>query len=150
MLATTFNIHSNILQKITEAANRLNTSQRDIIVLLLMKIMADHDRLIRGTSMVKYQHDDEGKKWHCFHIRLKNDEYEYFIDLRKVCKCSISLLIAIAVERYFEELMVCTKKHVDNYQLFNSYVFRRVVMDGIISWHMYWGYPEKELKALLL
>ncbi len=149
MLATTFNVHCDILAKITGAAVRLNKTRRDIIVFLLMRIMEDHDGLIRGFTTVKYQHDDERISWHCFHIRLKHDEYEYFVDLRKVCKCSISLLIAIAVDRYIDELAKCIKKVVDNYPLFSNYVSHLEVIDGIFCLHFFWGFPEAYLKTLL-
>ena len=150
MLATTLNVHRDVFGKIAEVADRHKKSLREIIVLLLMRIMYDHVSLMRGFTTVKYQPDDDRENWHCFHIRLKHDEYEYFIDLRKICKRSISSLIAIAIDRYFDELTSAPIKVVDNYTQFNNYVLRREVVDGIITWLLYWGYPERHLRTLRL
>ena len=148
MLSTTINMHRDILIKIKEAAIRLDKSQRDIIVLLLMRIMRDHCKIMNEFTAVKYQPNDIREKWHCFHIKFKHDEYEYFIDLRKVCKCSVSLCIAIAVERYIDELTQKIKIGVDNYTRFSNYVLRHKVIEGVYCWYLYWGFPEKYLKRI--
>lgn len=152
MATTSINIHHKILQKINDLAVRLETSRRDIIIQLLMRIMRDHDRLRGNFQTVKYQSDDVRENWHCFHIRFKSDEYEFFIDLRKVCKCSVSLLVSLAVDLFMDELLYkkTMKKNVDNYALFKHYVLRRVIADGIISWQIYWGFPKKHLESLRL
>ena len=150
MLATTLNVHHDVLAKITEIAVRHEKTLREIIVLLLKRIMDDHVGLMRGFTTVRYQSDDDRKNWHCFHIRFKHDEYEYFNDLRKVCKRSISLLISIAIDRYYDELTSAPINVVDNYTQFNNYVLRREVVGGIITWLLYWGYPERHLRTLRL
>jgi len=150
MITTTLNIHLDVLSKITQTAERLGKSRREIIVLLLMKMMKDHRLFGRGFSTVKYQLDDDKENWHCFHIRFREDENEFFVDLRKLCKFSVSCLLAKAVERYLGELLKNTEKKVDNYRNFNSYVLHREVVEGIISWRMYWGFPIKHLKTLRL
>ncbi len=101
--------------------------------------------------MVKYQPDDVKKNWHCFHIRFREDEYEFFTDLRNVCKYSVSYLLAKAVALYLDEIGdIDGEKSVDNYRLFRNYVLHHEVVEGIISLHSYWGYPEKHLKTLNL
>ena len=150
MIITTLNIHLDVLSNISRAAGRLGKSRKDIIVLLLRRIMRDHHLFKHGFSTVKYQLDDDSGNWHCFHIRFREDENEFFVDLRKLCKFSVSCLLAKAVERYLGELQKNTEKKVDNYRNFNNYVLHREVVEGIISWRIYWGFPIKHLKTLRL
>ena len=116
-----------------------------------MKIMKNYRLFVRGFSTVKYQPDDAKKKWHRFHIRFREDENEFFVDLRKVCKFSVSYLLAKAVDLYLDKLWEEDgEKCVDNYRTFNNYVLHHTVIDGIISFQSYWGYPDKHLKTLHL
>lgn len=151
MATTTLNIHIDVLSKINQHAIRLNKSKKEIIILLLMRIMKNHHLFVKTFSTVKYQRSDIKAKWHCFHIRFKKDENEFFVDLRKLCKYSVSCLVAISVERYLDELIMdIDKKLVDNYIYYKNYVLHFEVIDGIISWSFYWGYPEEHLKTLRL
>ena len=151
MIATTLNIHVDVLSNINKVAAQLRKSRKEIIILLLKRMMEDQRALSRGFSTVRYQEDDEKVNWHCFHIRFREDENEFFVDLRKISKFSVSCLLAIAVKRYLGTLIEDLKNgNVDNYSSFNNYVLYQGVVDGIISWHIYWGYPEKHLKTLRL
>ena len=149
MVATTFNVHVDTFEKIISIAGHLEKSQRDIIMMLLMRIMNDHNEWMGGFTAVKYQPDEDPEKWNCFHFRFKPDEYEFCVDLRKLCKCSVSLLIALAAERYYEELLDIRENFVDKYPKFSDYVLHCELIDDVICWHLYWGYPEKHLKNLL-
>jgi hypothetical protein len=151
ILRTTLNIHVDILSRIYTAAIKLNKSHREIIILLFMRIMQNHSLLQGKFTTVKYQPDDERNKWHKFHICFKPDENEFFGDLRKFCKFSVSYLLAIAVREYLDELMGdAEKKSVDNYPYFNNYMIYREIVSGIISWRLYWGYPAEEAKTFRL
>ena len=136
---TTLNIHNDILIKICKAAEFKGISRSRIIILLLKKFM--------GSSVdfsmfrcIKYQDKDLPEKWHTFHIQLREDDYEFFLDLRKFFKMSVSLVLAIAVKKYIDSLF--NKKFTDNY-LFRNYLMIRNVVDGIINWQLYWGFPPK-------
>lgn len=150
MISTTINIHTDVLFKITFAAGLLDISKKDIIVMLMMRMMKDQHAFERYFTTVRYQPDDAKDKWHCFHVRLKADVNEYFVDLRKLCKCSVSCLLAIAVNRYLDDLLHDGENAVDNNPFFMNYVLFREVYDGIISWRFYWGYTEKLTKTLRL
>jgi hypothetical protein len=43
--------------------------------------------------------------WKCFHLALWPDKYEFFLDLRKVCKMSVLFLVAYAVSKYLQEVI---------------------------------------------
>ena len=151
MISTTLNIHIDVLSKITDAAKHLDTSRKAVIVLLLKRMMKNHRFFTQSFSTVKYQQDDDKDNWHCFHIRFRPDENEFFVDLRKVCKFSVSCLLAMAVKQFLSELMRDIKKKlVDNYQDFKNYVLHKEIVEGILSWQIYWGLPMEHLKTLRL
>jgi hypothetical protein len=151
MPRTTLNIHTDVMTQISHAATKINKSQRDIIVMLLIRIVQNHSGLQRGFTTVKYQPDAGKEAWHKFHICYRSDENEYFGDLRRFCKYSVSYLVAIAVEKYLDQLIGDkTEKGRDNYACFRNYVLYQEVVDGILSWRIYWGFPLEELKTLHL
>ena len=145
MIQTTLNMHIAVLEKIAGVATALNTSKRDIVVRLLRKTMRDVGRFKHRFRTVKYQPDDAGGNWHCFHICFRDDENEYFVDLRKLCKYSVSHLLAIAVNRYIHELI---QNPMNNYTDFCDYYLFHEIVEGIKSWRFYWGYPEKTIERL--
>ena len=150
MIATTLNIHVDILSKIEAAAERFKKSKRAIIVMLLKRLMLDYKLQKLAFSTVKYQDDDMEENWHCFHIRFREDENEYFVDMRKVCKLSVSHLLAIAVRRFLYRITRKREREfVANYPFFVNYVMGRRVIDGIISYHFYWGFPYEYIKNKL-
>jgi hypothetical protein len=152
MIETTINIHHDNFAKISDASMRTGKSHRNIIVALLMLIMADCGAFQREFTAVKYQEDDPAGEWHHFHIKYRVDENEFVTDLRKFCKFSVSLFLAIAVQKYITLLIGDTKKSkiMNNYPRFCNYVLHRELIDGVISWHSYWGFPHEHLKTLLL
>lgn len=141
MVATTVNIHREIVDLIQEEACRHRVTQKETIVNLLKMMMRDHDPSVYAIKTVKYQGDDSKERWHCFHIRFHEDEYEFFNDLRKVSKCSISLLIALAVKKYLLPQVDGSRVGVDNYIFIKHYIVGVEVIDGVICWHFYWGLP---------
>jgi hypothetical protein len=150
MAATTINMHLDTLTSISRAAIKLKTSKRDIIVRLLMRIMREIDGFKAGFSSVRYQANDPEGRWHCFSINFKIDESEFFSDLRNFCKCSVSLLVAIAVEKYLGEMIEELKEGLHNYFRFSNYIIHREMIDGIVCWRLYWGSPMDHLRTLLL
>lgn len=150
MIATTLNMHADTFEKITERALKLNKSRHAVIVILMKKIMRDHESIKHVISSVRYQPDNDQEKWRCFHIRFRPEEYEFFMDLRKLCKCSVSLLIALAVERYIHELKIKYNKNVDNYHDFNNYKLRKICSTGYIIWQIYWLKTKTQKKTIII
>jgi len=139
-IATTVNINKSCLQKIQHAAQVSGKSCNAIIIILLKKVMDDPQYKVRCGKQVRYQDRDDQNNWHRFHVRFRPDEYEYFLDLRKILKLSVSAILAIAVEKYLPELM---KGNItDNYH-FQNYIIGRETIDGIICWRLVWGYTPK-------
>ncbi len=141
IIETTVNIDVNVLWKISKASIIAGVSKHDIISSLLKRLSYDHRRLLQSWKRVRYQKRAGNNVWKCFHIMLWPDEYEFFLDLRKVCKRSVSYLIAYAVEKYLDEVINDLIKIVDNNRYKNYTIIGRVV-DGIVCWTYYWGIPR--------
>ena len=148
MIYTTLNIHKGVFEKISAAAEKLNKSKREIIVLLLMKLMGDYNSFRFRFSAVAYQPDADEDSWHCFHINFREHEYEYFTDLRKLTKFSVSFLLRIAVYRYLDKLTESFDEPTDNYLMFKDYTVLHKDIDGFLVWTFIWGAPAYYLNTL--
>ncbi len=142
---TTLNIRNDILDQITKVARSHGVSRSKMIVLLFQKMandIADPGHLGR---MVKYQSRRAPKDWHVFHVRLREDVYEYLLDLRKLAKMSASLILAYSAEKYIDKHK--RLKNTDNYP-FKNYIITKEVLDNIIVWKFFWGWPYNLKKFL--
>lgn len=144
-METTLNVHVGILKQITRAAESKGISRSDLIIILIKKVMDENWKTVNLGRMVKYQGKSGLENWHLFHLKLRDDDYEYFLDLRKLLKMSVSLILAYAVEKYLELIMI--NNFADNYR-FIHYVIVKELVENIICWRFYWGCPPGLKKFL--
>lgn len=144
-METTFNVHASTLEKIARAAREKNITRSEMILLLLKTTMNDIHDPGRMGSMVRYQKKSRPEDWHRFHITLRMDDYEFFLDMRKLLKMSVSLIIAYAVNKYLNDIM---KNNITDNYLFINYVIIKEVIDEIICWKLLWGYPQNLHKLI--
>jgi hypothetical protein len=138
MLRTSINMSHAVFVKIALAAVKLGTSRREVVIMLLRRILRDIDRYKGGSTLVRYQPPDPLKQWHCFPICFKKNENEFATDFRKLSRFSVSYLVAIATKRYLDELLRDSAS-VHNYGKFPDYAIGRRRVAGIMCWEMYWG-----------
>jgi hypothetical protein len=139
MVSTTINMHYDTRTRIMRAAHMRNTTQKEIVLFLLQRLMRDVEKYRAGFWGVRYQANTPKKGWHRYFVRFRKEEYEYFTDLRKLCKRSVAFLVAIAAEKYLEEPIGQVEKKRYNYISFPGYSLARNVFDGIECWLRYWG-----------
>lgn len=144
-METTLNIGVDVFGQIAAAAEIRGISRSAMITCLLKCVMNDIPDSTRIGKMVKYQERRSPSDWHVFHLSLREDEYEYFLDLRKLFKMSLSLILVYSVNKYLSKMM--KKNCTDNYS-YKNYVLIRELIDNIISWRILWGYPP-DIKHLL-
>ncbi len=137
-METTLNIHVDIYKRIVDDAARKGLSCSELIVYLLKKVMDDMPNPSSLGKMVQYQKRSTSNEWHTLHVSLREDDYEYFLDLRKLMKMSVSMILACAVKKYLQRLL--NEKITDNYQ-FKNYILAKMVIDNIVCWKLIWGYP---------
>lgn len=137
-MKTTLNIHKDILTIITSMAKKRGVSRSDLIIYLFKMTMDSISSPCDFGSLVRYQKRGKPVDWHIFHIKLRVDEYEYLLDLRKFLKMSVSRILAYAVQRFMHGI---TKKNIsDNYQ-FKNYIIIKELFNNTICWKLVWGYP---------
>lgn len=142
---TTLNIHADILKKIADSACSRGMHRSELIVLLLNKIMDETRHSVRMGRLVQYQKRRPRGEWRRIHARFEADEYEYFLDLRKLMKMSLSHILAVAVEKYIDA--ICREKNPDNNR-YTNYLIINEEIDSVSCWRLIWGNPPSITKHL--
>jgi hypothetical protein len=137
-IETTINIQIDCLIKLSEAARHTGRSRSGIIMHLMKYVMDIRQEQVRCGTRVRYQERDMDDRWQAMHVKLRPDEYEYLLDLRKLLKMSVSLILSIAVKKFLKHLM--QNKNADNYQ-FKNYMVAKRVINGLTHWTFIWGFP---------
>ena len=145
MIETTINIHVGTLEMINKISRICQISRSRVIKNLLKKVMGRELNSFSFNKCIKYQKSDAKVNWHKFHIILDTDEYEFFLDLRKFFKRSVSAIVSYAVKKYYKQMIKFKK--TDNY-LFKNYIIIKETIDNVITWKICWGYTEKMLKTI--
>jgi hypothetical protein len=145
-MKTTINMRRDSLKALATVAQSRGISRSKMAIILLKKEMAGvTDPGCIGT-LVRYQKRARPEEWHKFHVRFRPDEYEYFQDLRRLCKFSISYILQRAIKKHISKNR--GQDTGDNY-LFTNYLIIKDIIDNITCWKFYWGIPpgiEKILK----
>ena len=138
-LRTTINVHVDILNLINRAALRLGKTRNEIIVLLLEWVMLDRRNMPRSGVCTAYQGDDPGN-YFIMHVQFSEREFDYFGDMRRLFRLSLSLILALAVLAHLEEIIGSDdgKPKRDKY-LYQDYSVVRKQQGKVISWQVKWG-----------
>ncbi|MEW6526332.1 MAG: hypothetical protein AB1444_06665 [Spirochaetota bacterium] len=104
-------------------------------------------------KQVKYR--PKGSEWKRLHLVLYNDEYEFFLDVKKLWKMSLALVIAYCLDNVlYDFLQFLTKAeededyYADNYR-YRGYAFEIGEEENIFYYKLYWGpHPEIVKEAL--
>ena len=139
LIETTLHVHKSILDRLDNSVAITGLSRTSTIRLLIQRIMKDNQRMIKTNTRIKYQERDLKENWYRIHIVLNEYEYEYYLDMRKFFKMSVSLILAYAVLEYLDELL---KQNIntDKY-CYKNYLFIKKTFNNIILWQIYWGIP---------
>lgn len=144
-METTLNINIHVLGKIRNAALLRRINLNGIIVFTLKKIMDEASRSVKMGRLVQYQRRCSHHEWRRVHVRFEADEYEYFLDLRKLMKMSLSLILSIAVDKFIDTIN--EKDNIDNNRYINYLIIKEKI-DSISCWRMIWGYPPSIVQHL--
>ena len=144
-METTLNIRADILEQIARMAQAQSISCSEMIALLIQKATADIANPGRIGRMVKYQSRRTSPEWRVFHVQVREDMYEYWLDLRRLLKMSVSLILAYEVKKFLYKLM--KNNSTDNYR-YKNYIIMQEIIDSVIIWKFIWGYPPNLEKLL--
>lgn len=138
-METTINIDAHVLARMEYAAGERDCSVSGMVSQLLKRLMMDMGDYNGLGMLVRYQGRRKRTEWRVLHVRFSADEYEYFIDLRKLLKMSVSFLVAYAVEKY---LNVGVQLDDADKNRFRNYALVREEIDSVICWRLFWGHPH--------
>ncbi|MCP4135098.1 MAG: hypothetical protein GY754_29275 [bacterium] len=143
---TTIHINIELLGKVEAAAKQLNISRSDVVIKLLDRVMKEKKIPLEMFKQIKYQFRDLASNWKRIHVYPEVERYEAWIDMRKIFKRSVSLIIAIAINEHLDQLIVelsAAEKsgNPDSYP--SDYLFIARESTGIQKFIMYWGFPEE-------
>ncbi len=147
---TTINIKRLVLERIDEAASDSGVT-RSLLISLLLKRMVQ----VRGTdknrfSRVKYQKRDPKAGWKRPHVMLDYDLYEKCIDMRKLSKMSVSFLVQVSFNMFFEKVVDELNKGVRTDNNLRNYICIGKRYGEVCSYTVFWDFPpEEELKKFL-
>lgn len=145
LIESTIHMHKITLEMLNRGAEISGRTRTSIIKLLMQRVMRDNKQMLKINSRIKYQDRDDRENWHRLHVVMNEYEYEYYLDMRKFYKMSVSYILAYAVRRYLDEILselVNGNKNTDNY-IYKNYIFIKKIINGITCWQMYWGIPQK-------
>jgi len=147
-IETTVNLDNGTLYRLRHASASSGRSVAELISLTMKKTMQGGLSFQSNSGRIRYQEERPPQEWSCLHVVLFSREYEFFLDMRKFFKRSVSFLIVLSVELYLDQIILeftkCPQDDdtIDNYQ-FNSYILIKETLKGAIYWRIYWGLPEK-------
>ncbi|HOT45033.1 MAG TPA: hypothetical protein PLM53_13025 [Spirochaetota bacterium] len=137
-IETTLYIKQYHLKLLVAASCVTGRSKETIISSLMIRLSKEHNAYSRMWERVQYQKREKNAEYHRLHVCLKPGEYEMLLDLRKVFKKSVSLLVAHAIDEYLDEIVNAINKAPDNYPVIN-YAMNRMIIDNVINWILSWG-----------
>ena len=150
IIESTIHVHKRILEMLNKSAETTGRTRTFIIKLLMQRVMSDNKKMVKSHSRIRYQVRDVKENWHNLHICMNEYEYEYYLDMRKFYKMSVSFILAYAARRYLDDIvnkLLDNSINTDN-NSYRNYIFVNETMDGITCWKIYWGIPQK-LKTIM-
>ncbi|MCP4136803.1 MAG: hypothetical protein GY754_37885 [bacterium] len=143
---TTININRELLEEVEAAAKLLKMSRSDVVILLLNRVMEKKEISLEVFKQIKYQFRDLASNWKRIHVYPEVERYEMMLDMRKIFKRSVSLIIATAINEYLDLLvkeLSATEKPEKSDSYPSDYLFLARDSCGIQKFVIYWGFPEE-------
>ncbi len=147
---TTINIKWMVIERIDASAKKFSISRSKLVSLLLERMMGKKNTDKNRFCRVKYQKRDKNAVWRRPHIMLEPDLYEKNLDMRKLCKMSVSYLVLVAYKKYFDAVIQDLKKGERTDKNRRNYLCIGKQYGSLYSYVVFWGYPpEEELMKIL-
>ncbi|MCP4137506.1 MAG: hypothetical protein GY754_41450 [bacterium] len=142
---TTININIELLEKVEVASKLLKMSRSKVIIRLMDRVMEKKEIPLEMFKQIKYQGRNLACNWKHIHVYPEMQEYEMWLDSRKILKRSVSLIVAIAINEYLDQLieeLSAAEKPGNQDRYPNQYLFLARESGGLQKFVIYWGFPE--------
>ncbi len=149
MIRTTYMMTQEVLLMLKEAEKRTGWTMTDLIISVMRYAMRHHAKYEREHGRIAYQKrlDKDGMPIPKVRVKVKflQREYDYFNDMRRFFRRSISHVIAIAVLSYLPELVERIEssaydEEVDSYPYKNCAIYDKCIEEATV-FHIWWGLP---------
>jgi hypothetical protein len=100
---TTINFLKCRLDYVKDLASKHGISYKMLIKLSIERFIANLEKGDFIERAIKYQDDDV--EWQKVHFKMNLQEYDIYFDCKKVCRCSFSLIVAMAIDQYLESII---------------------------------------------
>jgi len=141
-IRTTMNLCHDDVLALEGAAITAGVTRTALVSALLRRMAELEKRRGRAWERVRYQERDETANWRKVHISPRGDEYEFFIDMRKVKKLSVSHLVSLAIRELMDEVLKMIVGKADRYR-YRNYAIVGIIVENVICWLMCWGVPPR-------
>lgn len=146
MVETTVNLDAGSREALERASGLTGCAKSRLVADAMKRLMKGYGGLVRDGRSVKYQVRRGGREWRRLHVALEYRDYEFFIDMRKLCRRSVSFLVVCALNKHLDEIVELHIRNkyfeeADNYP-FLHYIITHYVVPGAVCWTIYWGMPE--------
>jgi hypothetical protein len=121
-MRTTINADRVLLDKLEAAMAEAGLSKKEMIQLLITRIITKNSFVPQPGRTVKYQSAGPDKEWETEHISLEEEFYEKAHDLKRHFKFSVSWFIAFAIVNYLDEIVNDLKNPGKSEILLDNYV----------------------------
>ncbi len=127
-----------------ENFSKLNElSVNEVVALLLRKILKDGNYSAKKFRAVKYQEIDPDKHWDTLTVYFEDVDYEFFTDMRKFFKESVSLLLAKAIDLFLDTILSEVEEILLNYADSDWDIRRDDIETGAV-WTILWINIQKQ------
>ncbi len=139
-----------VLMLLTEAEKRTGWAMIDLVIAVMRYVMRYHSKYEREHGRIEYQKrsDEEGMPISKVRVKVKilEREYDFFNDMRRFFRRSISHVIAIAVLEYLPALVERIEngeydEEVDSYPYKNCAIYDKCIEEATV-FHIWWGLPS--------
>ncbi len=137
MIKSSVNINIGKLSLLENFSEANELSVNEVVALLLRKILEDGKYSTRKFRAVKYQEIDPDKNWETLTVYFEDVDYEFFTDMRKFFKESVSLLLSKAIDLFLDTILSEVKEILLNYANSDWDIRRDDIETGVI-WTIYW------------
>ncbi len=147
MIKTTYVMKHDVREALDRAMVRTGLGRDELLVLAVEKTLQNHTEHEEEEGSIVYQERSPVGTKSRGHVKLGKMEYEFFQDMRKFFKKSISFIIAISIVRYLDVVVQniingkkCEKK--DNYPEYKYTILKKCIETDVF-WLIYWGLPPE-------
>ncbi len=145
MIKTSVNINIEKLSLLEKFSEVNDLSVNEVISILLRKILEDGNYVAKKFCTVKYQDVDPDNNWDTVTVYFEDVDYEFFTDMRKFFKESVSLLLSKAIDLFLDTILSEIEEILLNYADSDWDIRRDDVESGVI-WTIFWIKPTKYIR----